>query len=244
VAVGAGRAVKDHAYRLPPPPPEQSAAEHVFEIWKVLLRDLRDGNSIRAQIEGLEHFLTERHQRITSGSLPSDFNWEFDLGNAISAHRRFLILSEEDLAARENWKSFWRQRIQANDEFALKLMSDVLKFTLLANGATAIAALSALTSTGGETYKSALLMAMFGAVISIIALTLGEIILIETVSSFTNKIKGRLSNKDGWRTLQAIAVYGSRHYGKYQRAAEFLIYGSLAWFCVYILICLLMIADI
>ena len=87
-------------------------------------------------------------------------------------------------------------------------------------------------------------LAMFGAVVSIIALTLGEIILIETVSSFTNKIKGRLSNKDGWRTLQAIAVYGSRHYGKYQRAAEFLIYGSLAWFCVYILICLLMIADI
>jgi hypothetical protein len=201
------------------------------------------GIDVSLEVRAIQKELEEWRQAEREGKLKKEYDWDADLRMAESFHARRIAWMERDIRAREDWRTFWQSRISENSDFVRRMAQDGIKFILLAHGAIAVAALSALTSASSDRYKNALVCAMFGAAIGLALVAGGKIAIIESVSTFNENIKGRLINKRGWLSIQAFSRYGDIYFQKYARWAVRLIYGSLVWCSIYIFFCLMLLAS-
>lgn len=150
---------------------------------------------------------------------------------------------EELEAERAEWVLFWRERLHRNDEFVDAIARDGIKYSLIAHTAVAVICFQAFLSPEAAKYRASLLAIMFCAFIGLAASAIGHIVLIENVSHFTSKVRGRLIRKKYWRFLAAIPAYGDRILGPSTKWSSRLIYGSVIWLGIYLFAALSMLAN-
>lgn len=84
---------------------------------------------------------------------------------------------------------------------------------------------------------------MYASLAGLVLSGVGQWLLLEGLSNFTEKIRGRLIRKDNWKGIYAPVVYGERYYGRTFKSAGGLILGSLLWLVVYIFAGLTILAN-
>lgn len=152
--------------------------------------------------------------------------------------------SKEDLEAeRADWLSFWREKLQRNDEFVYAVGRDGIKYSMISHATAAVICFQAFLSPESAKFRTALLVIMFCAFIGLAASAIGQIVLLESVSHFTDKVRGRLVRKKHMRFLASIPVYGDRVMGASMKWSGRLIYGSVIWLGIYLFIGLNFLAN-
>ena len=149
---------------------------------------------------------------------------------------------EELESERAEWVLFWRERLHRNDEFIDAIARDGIKYSLIAHVAVAVICFQAFLTPESIKFRTSLLAIMFCAFIGLAASSICHIVLIEGVSHFSSKVRGRLIRKKHWRFLASIPVYGERVLGSYQKWSARLIYGSVIWLGIYLFAALNMLA--
>jgi len=112
---------------------------------------------------------------------------------------------------------------------------NAFKSLLILHGAVALGALNALVQHPQDQITIAAKFALIFAILGIVAAIVGQIILFNVIAAGTNYIGALVSTKIRWRRLRALWRYNSRKF-KVLRYADFLVFGSAIWFCVYSLI--------
>jgi hypothetical protein len=174
---------------LPLPPAEISFFEEIKRDWEPLPRRVMRGQDVAVDISVIQRKLDEGRHAYRSERLPKEFNWDLDLRRAERFQAERIAWVERDMRARDDWRGFWQARIKDNSELVSKLLQDGVKFILVAHGAVAIAALSALMAANTDKHRVTLLCALFGAAIGLALVAAGQITIIETVSAFNNKVR-------------------------------------------------------
>jgi hypothetical protein len=228
---------------LPAPPPELSVYRSIIDAWVSIPRRVQRGEDVELDVQGIQARLDQLRKAHDEDRLPKGYNWEPDLRSAEDFHARRTAWIQGDIRSRGEWLNFWQSRVATNSELIAKLALDGIKLILLAHGAIAVAALSALASANSDRYRAAFLCAMFGAVVGLALVAGGKIALIESTSNFNEKIKGRLTYKRSWLSIQAFSRYGDIYFSRYALWAIRLIYGSLVWCAIYVFFCLVLLAN-
>ncbi len=228
---------------LPLPPDDLSIYRLAHEQWAPILREALHGRNTSPSIDRLGRFLAEHKDIINSGRLNPEFDWRRDLERAELLHESNCSWATHNRGLQSAWISYWNDQGKTATDFTLKITQDGLKYILALHGTSAIAALNALTNGKADQYKAALMTCMFGAVAGIVLLAAGQIILISTLAKLHGTLKSKLLHKTGWRTIASIGKYIERYFSPKIKAADWLIYGSIVWFCLYIATTLLLIAH-
>ena len=148
--------------------------------------------------------------------------------------------NEAELA---EWHALWRDRLRRNDSFLDALALDGMKYSLISHAAILVLSFNAFTASAATSLKAVLLFAMVGAFVGIVMSALGHIILLESVSHFTEEARGLLIRRKSFRSAAALAVYGDRVMGRPIKWAARLIYGSMIWLCIYVFAALNMLGQ-
>lgn len=228
---------------LPLPPEDISVFEHTKKLWSPLHNRVKAGENVAHEVLRIERAINEYKDSMAAGHLRPEFDWNRDLRAAERLHSSNIAWMEHDIRSRDEWRAFWHTRLRDNHEFISKLAADGIKFILIAHGAMAIAALNALVSNPQSPHRPVLLLALFGAAIGLALVAGGKIVIIEAIGTFSERTKGRLVNRKGWRSLLAINRYADRYFQKYTRWGNRLIYGSIVWFALYAFTCLLLLVH-
>lgn len=228
---------------LPSPPDDVSIYSQIDRMWTPLHRRIMEGKNVAHDVTRIERAIGEHRRLIDSGRLTKEIDWESDFRAAERFHSFNVSWMEHDITSRSEWISFWQTKLKDNSEFIFRLATDGIKFILITHGAVAIVAINGLVSNPKSQHRLVLLVSLFGAAIGLTLAAGGKIVLIESVSAFSEKIRGRLIHKKGWRSLRAIHRYSDRYFEKYARWGSWLIYGSIVWFVLYAFTCLLMLAH-
>ncbi len=227
----------------PPPPPELSLLAEVKYLWNPILKDAKAGSDVEFHISQVSQTIEQFETALNSGKLPPDYDWTTDIEKAHKYHDFYVSWVRSARADLEKWYAFWNDRLQTTQKFSLQLAQEGLKYILLLHGATAIACLNAITTNPKTEYKLALLTGMFGAVVGIGLLVIGQIILLNVTWSQNNRISGKLLLRKQWIRLRAISRWIHAKHARILILADIFIYGSIVWFGLYVLVCLSIIAN-
>jgi hypothetical protein len=135
------------------------------------------------------------------------------------------------------------ERLRRNDEFIDGLARDWIKYSLIAHASVEVICFQAFLSPDAAKFRPSLLVIMFCALVGLVMSAIGHILLIEGVSHFTGKVRGRLIRRKHWRFLKSIPTYGERVLGATSRWSSRLIYGSVIWLGIYLFAALNILAN-
>jgi hypothetical protein len=150
---------------------------------------------------------------------------------------------EELEAERAEWVSFWHDRLRRNEEFIDGIARDGIKYSLIAHSAVAIICFQAYLSPEAAKLRNSLLFLLLCAFVGLVMSALGQTILLEGLTHFNGKVRGRLIRKKHMRFLAAIPTYGERVMGRSMNWSARLIYGSVCWLGIYLFAGLNMLAN-
>ncbi len=225
------------------PPQDVSLFKKVKSRWEEIRRKVRRGEDVDLDIQELDQEIKSCEDNYSAGALRPEYNWTKDIFLAKHSHNRQLHATKQYNLLVNTWHASAVDLIDRNDALSRALFQDGLKYILLLHGATAIACLNALFSADAAPYKAAMKFGMVGAFLGIALLIGGTVLFMNTLSTQTNRIRGRLNNKKSFPALQSVYRWTDAKLGRQIKWSGALITGSVVWFCLYIIICLLLILD-
>ena len=228
---------------LPDPPADISLLEKVKSRWEDIRRKVRRGEDVEFDIQELAQEISSYEQMHRTCSLMPEYNWAKDIFLAKRFHSRLLHATKQHISAVNTWHASTLDLADRNDALSRALFQDGLKYILLLHGATAIACLNAVFSANAAPYKAAMKFGMVGAFVGILLLIGGAALFLNTLSTQTSRVRGRLNNKKSFPILQSIYRWTDAKLGSQIKWSGALIMGSIVWFCLYIMICLLLVLD-
>lgn len=223
---------------LPLPPDDLGVFAYVRDRWKIIEPRVKNGRDVTAEIQILDRFLKDQQTKFAEGKLLREYDWRLDIATAENFHARSVVWMGVDQKSRGNWVAFYDARSKETRTFALQMAQDGMKYMLAVHGATAVTALNAIVSGKSDPYRGALIFAMVSAVVGMFMVGLGQIIMMNVLSNQAATIAGRLTRSSSWRSLRALGRWQNRRAFRQQlRLSDFLIYGSVIWFAVYVAAC-------
>lgn len=230
------------AVPLQPVPPLARLSTLLEPHWKAIDRQVYDGYPHDHILRFIEAGFREREQLITSNTLHPQFDWIADLHTAKNLHQIHLDYLPTSVRTRDAAKKHYLDLYTENGKYVRDLAANGMKTLLLLHGAVALGALNIIAGNNTALLLAAKFALCF-SLIGIIMLIVGQIIFIESLSTLSSTMAARLVHLMRWKKILAIPRFLRRHFKWIGRLVNFLIYGSAVWFCVYVSIIFIIIAN-
>lgn len=208
----------------------------VMQRWEPLLQKSLQGRDVSAEISSIDHLLERASADLKENRLPQGVDWEKDLFLAIDVHKRNQALAKINSERIDEWRQFWKGRLDISEKFAVQLAQEGLKYALAIHGAAAISFLNAIASDKASGIRRELVFGMVAAGVGVVAVSVSHIIVINHFSHRVGRLSGKLMNRKGWRALRAISRWqNTPRFSRIIGVAEWLMVGSIVWFVIYTL---------
>lgn len=224
----------------PPPPPEISFFVFVVREWEDFRPEVKKGKNVSHRVSLIDRRLASGRAALAAGKLVPGYNWERDLTLAEDHHALLRRGRDAVEASNSTGAQLWRDLAKKQSDLSAALMLGGVNLIFAGHGATAIAAMNALVSDRGEKFQAALGCLIIGGLIGLALVTCGKLIAIEWLSRVSSKLEAMLAYPNTAR-VRAAGKYLEKISKRPAKAAERLIYGSIIWFVIYIVLALVMV---
>lgn len=215
-------------------PKESSIAEFVELHWKNIYSLVSDGLPHEQAVKTLDINLQGRAQQIEQGTLVAGYDWQSDLKRAEYIHDFHKSWLPNVSRVRERQLSYWEDLSKRGIEFSEKVsLAGIATITAL-HGAVALGALNVLakgTKDNPAQLVFAAKLAIFGALLGIFLLAIGQMAVFEFLGIASNTVRGKLFANPRHSKLRAVSRYWNR-IGKRIQIGNKLIYASV--FCFFL----------
>ena len=156
------------------PPDNISHNAQVQALWEIIRTDLLKGRNVSALVVRVESVLKVGRENYREGKLLSEYDWLADIEYADELHRLNVTWMQTITGNWEKLANFWRGLADRQSELSEKLSASGINVIDHKRGAVAIAALNALVSERGERFFTALVTAIFCALVGLAAITIAN----------------------------------------------------------------------
>jgi hypothetical protein len=220
----------------PLPPDEHSARKYIERAWIPIQQMVLDAAPIDPNLRNIEHYLRNQRDAISDGVLSDGYDWALDLHLAMTVHRFNLDWVPTGSSYRESHIAYWKDQTNRVYDFTTKISLGAFNTMILLHGAVALGALNVLSQKSGD-LNAAMAppakWAIFGALLGILLLALGQVIMVHKLNEIANTVVGRLIYQYKFRKLRAIGRYWNMKYKSSARYGEYLVHASIFWFFAY-----------
>lgn len=209
----------------------------ILDDWQPLITRGQIGHDISAEIEFIDQALN-KIECDRNGVSASEV-WE-----ARRIHSELKAWWHLNSSLIKDLRQYWIDRAQATEKLATDLAKEGLKYAIALHGATAVASFNIAASQTTSKFPQLITFNIFAASTGVIMLALAQIILINLLGSISGLLTSRLTRKTSWITLGAIARWvDSPRRRRLLALVDALIFGSIAWFAIYMLLNVLVLVN-
>lgn len=231
--------------QLPLPPSAMSAKVHVTETWNEIGQMILDGEPYAARIEQLEEYLFIRAEQLKAGRLGQHFDWGLDLHLARTANSFFKDWAPKQAKIRQDWHDYWDSLATRSQQYTEKISQTAFTTMILLHGAVAVGAINVLSQNPVELAPYLIPAAkwtLFGALVGVALLILGQMIIFIYLTEMSETAKGRILGPYKYKRFRSLHRYWQKYYRKVRIGIRF-IYGSIVWFLAYATVALIILAQ-
>jgi hypothetical protein len=213
--------------------------------WDRIGQLILDGEAFGTPVEQLEIYLLQREEHIKAGIMPPGFDWERDLYLARTGHSFYKDWTPHRSKVRQDYHDHWKALVSQVDQYTDKISQSAFTSMILIHGAIAVGALNVLAQDPDDLAPylvPAAKWAIFGSLVGMVLLMLGQIIIFVFLTEMAGTVKGRTLGPFKYKRFNSLTRYWNRHYKKVRIGIGF-IYGSIIWFMVYAAVALIILAQ-
>jgi hypothetical protein len=227
--------------QLPEPPEALNAVVHVKRQWDEVGRMILDNVPYGTPVEQVEIYLLQRDEQIKAGALPPGYDWARDLYLARTGHAFYKDWSPHHAKIRQDYHDHWKSLATRVEQYTQNISQSAFTSMILIHGAIAVGALNILAQDPDDLapyLAPAAKWAIFGSLVGIGLLLIGQLIIFVYLTEMAGTVKGRTLGSYKYKRFNSLSRYWQKHY-KTVRIGTGLIYASVVWFIVYAAIALI-----